>query len=481
MAGKNNTVNNKRKNSPTKEDIAEEDNTKRAKTVEEQFEGKNPGNVIGGLKATLKNENASDEAKEHAEKMLEQASEEMDLDTSDKSRDSDRRQRRYRDQFNKEGKDISHSIAGYKGVLARSDVSDEAKDHAKQMLEELEGHQSAGGHLGHVISGYKDRLRNEKADDKEKTRSRKVLEELGGDDDYEYSSRPGDERLNLEGKDIGHVIGGYKATLSNSNVSEEAKEHAKKMLEELEGHQSSGRHLGHAMHKYRSKLSDEKSSKEDKEHSRRVLKEFGDDEHNYSYRRDERYNKEGKELSHVIGGYKATLSNPNVSEEAKEHARKMLSDKGADLETHHSKGAHLGNVIGGYKATLSNPNVSDEAKEHAKQMLEELGAEEYEYSHKYQRTHHARGGNFNNVMGGYKATLHNENASEEAKEHAAQVLEENGVDADSKLGSGKDDSEKNPGNVIGGIKAAINNPNVSESTKEDLRSRLDSQLEKTAH
>jgi len=30
--------------------------------------------------------------------------------------------------------------------------------------------------------------------------------------------------------------------------------------------------------------------------------------------------------------------------------------------------------IGGYKATLKNPNVSEEAKEHAQQKLEELDA-----------------------------------------------------------------------------------------------------------
>lgn len=36
-------------------------------------------------------------------------------------------------------------------------------------------------------------------------------------------------------------------------------------------------------------------------------------------------------------------------------------------ETH-----NINNVIGGYKATINNPNVSDEAKEHAKEMLEKL-------------------------------------------------------------------------------------------------------------
>ena len=35
----------------------------------------------------------------------------------------------------------------------------------------------------------------------------------------------------------------------------------------------------------------------------------------------------------------------------------------------------VGNVVGGYKATMHNPNVSEEAKEHAEHVLEDLGAE----------------------------------------------------------------------------------------------------------
>lgn len=34
----------------------------------------------------------------------------------------------------------------------------------------------------------------------------------------------------------------------------------------------------------------------------------------------------------------------------------------------------VGNVIGGYKAASKNPNVSEEAKEHADQVLEDMGA-----------------------------------------------------------------------------------------------------------
>ncbi|BFZ60088.1 hypothetical protein YB2330_001110 [Saitoella coloradoensis] len=81
----------------------------------------------------------------------------------------------------------------------------------------------------------------------------------------------------------------------------------------------------------------------------------------------------------VAGGYKATLSNPNTSDEAKQHAQEVLDNglqdqvddqKLADEEGTGAK--NTGNVIGGYKATLKNPNVSEEAKEHAKEKIDEL-------------------------------------------------------------------------------------------------------------
>ncbi|GAO47919.1 hypothetical protein G7K_2115-t1 [Saitoella complicata NRRL Y-17804] len=83
----------------------------------------------------------------------------------------------------------------------------------------------------------------------------------------------------------------------------------------------------------------------------------------------------------VAGGYKATLSNPNTSDEAKQHAQEVLDNglqeqvddqKLADEEGTGAK--NTGNVIGGYKATLKNPNVSEEAKEHAQDKLDEFGA-----------------------------------------------------------------------------------------------------------
>ncbi|KAJ6438189.1 hypothetical protein O9K51_08780 [Purpureocillium lavendulum] len=75
------------------------------------------------------------------------------------------------------------------------------------------------------------------------------------------------------------------------------------------------------------------------------------------------------------------------------------------------------------------------------------------------------------IAGGHKATLNNPNASDEAKEHSRQVLENefNGGDVP-KAG---DNENKNPGNVVGGLKATLKNPNVSEEAKESAKERLD--------
>ncbi|KAK4684255.1 hypothetical protein P7C73_g5936, partial [Tremellales sp. Uapishka_1] len=129
----------------------------------------------------------------------------------------------------------------------------------------------------------------------------------------------------------------------------------------------------------------------------------------------------------VLGGYKAALHNPNVSsggwegteppfddfqvsEEAKAHAAEVLAASGAAVgdEAEHEK-----RVLAGYKATLHNPNASDAAKQKAEAVLldAQLAQEEHE----------------RHVLGGYKGTLSNPHTSTEAKIHAAEKLDEAGV------------------------------------------------------
>ncbi|KAJ4310690.1 hypothetical protein N0V84_010838 [Fusarium piperis] len=95
----------------------------------------------------------------------------------------------------------------------------------------------------------------------------------------------------------------------------------------------------------------------------------------------------------IAGGHKATINNPNTSQEAKEHSKKVLEEEfnGGDGKDPHlqtvkpdltctsvpkagdTKEKNPGNVAGGLKSTLSNPNASEEAKESAKERLNKMG------------------------------------------------------------------------------------------------------------
>ncbi|KAI0070045.1 hypothetical protein K474DRAFT_1670462 [Panus rudis PR-1116 ss-1] len=80
-----------------------------------------------------------------------------------------------------------------------------------------------------------------------------------------------------------------------------------------------------------------------------------------------------------IGGHKAAINNPKVSEEAKEHSRQAIEELEQQPETQETREGYQEDkdetrVNAGYKATLKNPNVSEEAKEHARDILESKGA-----------------------------------------------------------------------------------------------------------
>ncbi|KAF8471754.1 conidiation protein 6 [Kalaharituber pfeilii] len=89
-----------------------------------------------------------------------------------------------------------------------------------------------------------------------------------------------------------------------------------------------------------------------------------------------------KNPGNVIGGHKATISNPTRSEAAKQHSQQVLEEEyGGGEGTGGHQGAEArteknpGNVIGGYKATLSNPTIGSGAKAKAKERLNEMGVE----------------------------------------------------------------------------------------------------------
>ncbi|KAH9840139.1 Conidiation protein 6-domain-containing protein [Rhodofomes roseus] len=81
----------------------------------------------------------------------------------------------------------------------------------------------------------------------------------------------------------------------------------------------------------------------------------------------------------VVGGHKAALNNPNVSDEAKQHSRQVVDELDDAPETEEARQGYQEDkdqtrVNAGYKATLKNPNVSEEAKDHARDFLESKNA-----------------------------------------------------------------------------------------------------------
>ncbi|THH17875.1 hypothetical protein EW146_g3031 [Bondarzewia mesenterica] len=138
---------------------------------------------------------------------------------------------------------------------------------------------------------------------------------------------------------------------------------------------------------------------------------------------------EHKDPSRVAAGLKATLHNPNVSQEAKMQAEQRLEQMGAlEHEPHHGRHAesetehqHDNRVLGGYKATLNNESTSEEAKAHAREILHAAGYGIEKPQGASEEEHRSR------VIAGYKAALHNDRVSPEAKAHARDYLREQGV------------------------------------------------------
>ncbi|EKV10207.1 Conidiation protein Con-6, putative [Penicillium digitatum] len=89
-----------------------------------------------------------------------------------------------------------------------------------------------------------------------------------------------------------------------------------------------------------------------------------------------------EERLNEMRGYKASLSNPNVSEEAKQNAKAMLEDLGGDQprkELHQARGDQNKNptrVSAGLKAAQQNPNVTEAGKQRAAEKMEQRSAPE---------------------------------------------------------------------------------------------------------
>ncbi|GFN12698.1 Con-6 family protein [Aspergillus tubingensis] len=83
----------------------------------------------------------------------------------------------------------------------------------------------------------------------------------------------------------------------------------------------------------------------------------------------------------ALRGYKATLNNPNTSDEAKQNAQAMIEQLGGDQpreELYNLRGDATkdpNRVAGGLKAAQSNPGISQQGKKAAGQKLGQLSGE----------------------------------------------------------------------------------------------------------
>ncbi|KIY71739.1 hypothetical protein CYLTODRAFT_450581 [Cylindrobasidium torrendii FP15055 ss-10] len=137
---------------------------------------------------------------------------------------------------------------------------------------------------------------------------------------------------------------------------------------------------------------------------------------------------EGKNPERVAAGLKAAIHNPNTSEEARERATERLqgmdtqyTDKDLDNSSANQDNGdhHRNQVLGGYKATLHNPSSTESARAKARDVLSEAGVGEEPMNQRSGNPDPER------VAAGHRAATKNPNVSEEAKQNSANYLEEN--------------------------------------------------------
>ncbi|KAM5530129.1 hypothetical protein V8D89_016207 [Ganoderma adspersum] len=158
-------------------------------------------------------------------------------------------------------------------------------------------------------------------------------------------SRPISHRLNLSTRtamaaqhDEKRVAAGLKAAIHNPNVSEEARRSAQERLEQMGEHDAAaaagrghptgtidpqGHETNRVLGGYKATLHNPRTSDEAKRHAREILEADG-----YTVEPAEGMT-EDEHLTRVLAGYKAALHNPRVSKEAKDHAKEYLAEHNA--------------------------------------------------------------------------------------------------------------------------------------------------------
>ncbi|RJE25443.1 conidiation protein Con-6 [Aspergillus sclerotialis] len=89
----------------------------------------------------------------------------------------------------------------------------------------------------------------------------------------------------------------------------------------------------------------------------------------------------GEDRVNAMRGYKATLSNPNTSKEAKEHAQDVLNNElggnkpRQDLYDVRGRNKEPNRVAGGLKAAQTNPRVKEQGKKSSAEKLDQMPQE----------------------------------------------------------------------------------------------------------
>ncbi|ESK85070.1 hypothetical protein Moror_11042 [Moniliophthora roreri MCA 2997] len=110
---------------------------------------------------------------------------------------------------------------GLKAAIHNPRVSDEAKEHAKERLEDMGVAVEAenGEHTNRASGGHKAARAEERTSDE-------------NEDEADASSEPSDSGTVKRDQHESNRLRGYKAALHNPHVSDEAKENAKKVLQD---------------------------------------------------------------------------------------------------------------------------------------------------------------------------------------------------------------------------------------------------------
>ncbi|KAF4613165.1 hypothetical protein D9613_011107 [Agrocybe pediades] len=127
----------------------------------------------------------------------------------------------------------------------------------------------------------------------------------------------------------------------------------------------------------------------------------------------------------VARGLKATIHNPNTSAEAKESAVNRLQDMGYDAPEQGNvpNNENVGRQSGGSgtsagRSRITKATGAGDDDGDIDDLMNDIGDvvdENY--------TNDITAGEPNRVLGGYKATLKNPRVSDEAKQHAQEVLD----------------------------------------------------------